>query len=118
MGSALKRLLASPNIASKEWVYRQYDYIVRTNTVLVPGSDAAVIRIKGSRKGLALTVDGNGRYCYLDPYIGGVLAVSEAARNLACVGAKTTGIERLPQLRKSGTTRCDVAIHTDYPGNA
>ncbi len=92
VGSALKRLLASPNIASKEWVYRQYDYFVRTNTVLAPGSDAAVIRIKGSRKGLALTVDGNGRYCYLDPYIGGVLAVSEAARNLACVGARPLGL--------------------------
>ncbi len=91
-GSVLKRLLASPNIASKEWVYQQYDYFVRTNTVLAPGSDAAVIRVKGTRKGLALTVDGNGRYCYLDPYIGGVLAVSEAARNLACVGAKPLGL--------------------------
>lgn len=92
-GSAtLKRLLESPNIASKEWVYRQYDHFVQANTVVAPGADAAVIRVKGSKKGLALTVDGNGRYCYLDPYIGGVLAVAEASRNLACVGARPLGL--------------------------
>jgi phosphoribosylformylglycinamidine synthase len=83
LSAALKQLLASPNIASKEWIYRQYDHFVRTNTVVAPGADAAVIRIKGTKKGLALTVDGNSRYCYLDPYVGGVLAVVEAARNLA-----------------------------------
>lgn len=91
-GEDLKRLLASPNIASKEWVYRQYDQFVRSNTVVAPGADAAVIRIKGTPKGIALAVDGNGRYCYLDPYVGGILAVVEAARNLACVGARPLGL--------------------------
>ena len=89
--AALKSMLASPNIASKEWVYRQYDYYVRSNTVIAPGADAAVLRIKGSKKGLALTVDGNSRYCYLDPYVGGVLAVAEGARNLACVAPGQSG---------------------------
>jgi len=92
LGAALKRLLDSPNLASKEWVYRQYDHFVLSNTVLAPGSDAAVIRIKESKKGLALTVDGNSRYCYLDPYVGGLLAVAEASRNLACVGARPLGL--------------------------
>ena len=92
LGSALKLLIGSPNIASKEWIYRQYDHFVRSNTVIAPGADAAVIRIKGTEKGLALTVDGNSRYCYLDPYVGGVLAVAEAARNLACVGARPLGL--------------------------
>ena len=92
LGAALKRLLDSPNLASKEWVYRQYDHFVRSNTVLAPGSDAAVIRIKETKKGLALTVDGNSRYCYLDPYVGGLLAVAEATRNLACVGARPLGV--------------------------
>jgi len=92
LGASLKLLLDSPNIASKEWVYRQYDHFVRSNTVVAPGADAAVIRIKGSEKGLALTVDGNGRYCFLDPYVGGILAVAEAARNLACVGATPLGL--------------------------
>jgi phosphoribosylformylglycinamidine synthase len=90
--ATLKQLLASPNLASKEWIYRQYDQFVRTNTVVGPGADAAVIRIKGTTKGLALTVDGNSRYCYLDPYVGGVVAVAEAARNLACVGARPIGL--------------------------
>jgi phosphoribosylformylglycinamidine synthase len=90
--TVIKQMLASPNIASKEWIYRQYDQYVRTNTVLGPGADAAVIRLKGTTKGLALTVDGNSRYCYLDPYIGGVVAVAEAARNLACVGARPIGL--------------------------
>jgi len=92
LGAALKQLLASPNLASREWIYRQYDQYVRTNTVVGPGADAAVIRIKGTAKGLALTVDGNSRYCYLDPYVGGVVAVAEAARNLACVGARPIGL--------------------------
>ena len=84
----LLKLLSSPNIASKEWVYRQYDHQVGINTVIPPGADAAVLRIKGTRKGIALTADGNGRYCFLDPYLGGAAAVAEAARNLACVGAE------------------------------
>jgi len=92
LGATLKTMLGSPNIASKEWVYRQYDYYVRSNTVVAPGADAAVIRVKGTEKGLALTVDGNSRYCFLDPYVGGVLAVAEAARNLACVGARPLGL--------------------------
>ncbi|MBI2987798.1 MAG: phosphoribosylformylglycinamidine synthase subunit PurL [Deltaproteobacteria bacterium] len=92
LGATLKLLLESPNVASKEWVFRQYDHFVRSNTVVAPGADAAVIRIKGTDKALALTVDGNGRYCYLDPYVGGILAVAEAARNLACVGARPLGL--------------------------
>lgn len=91
-GETLLKLLAAPNIASKEWVYRQYDYMVRTDTVAGPGGDAAVLRVKGTRKGLALTVDGNGRYCYLDPETGGAIAVAEAARNLSCVGALPLGL--------------------------
>ncbi len=84
----LLKLLASPNIASKEWVYRQYDHQVQTNTVAAPGADAAVLRVKGAKKGLALSTDGNGRLCYLDPYIGGMIAVAEACRNVSCAGAE------------------------------
>ncbi len=90
--SILLRLLASPNIASKEWIYRQYDHQVQINTAVPPGSDAAVLRIKGTKKAIALTADGNGRYCYLDPYTGGIIAVAEAARNLACAGAEPLAI--------------------------
>ncbi|MBI4466822.1 MAG: phosphoribosylformylglycinamidine synthase subunit PurL [Acidobacteria bacterium] len=83
------RLLASPTLASKRWIFQQYDHTVRTNTVLGPGQgDAAVLRLKGTRIGLALTVDGNGRYCSLNPRRGAQLAVAEAARNLVCVGAR------------------------------
>jgi len=88
----LRRLLGSPNLASKEWVYRQYDHFVRGNSVLEPGSDAAVVRIKGTQKAIAMTVDCNSRYCYLDPRRGGMIAVAEAARNLACVGAVPLGL--------------------------
>ena len=84
----LLQLLASPNIASKEWVYRQYDHQVQTNTVQAPGGDAAVLRIKGTSKGIALAADGNGRLCYLDPFVGGMIAVAEACRNVSCVGAE------------------------------
>jgi phosphoribosylformylglycinamidine synthase II len=90
--SVLLRLLASPNIASKECVYRQYDYQAMGNTVVPPGSDAAVLRIKGTEKGISLTVDGNGRYCYVDPFLGGVIAVAEAARNLVCSGAEPVAV--------------------------
>ena len=83
----LLKLLASPNVASKETVYRQYDNQVQTNTVVGPGSDAAVLRIKGGNKGIALCIDGNGRYCYLDPYQGGQIVVAEVCRNLSCSGA-------------------------------
>lgn len=90
--SILLGLLSSPNIASKEMVWEQYDHMVRTNTVVRPGADAAVIRIKGTKKALALSVDCNSRYCYLDPYRGAMLAVAEAARNVACTGARPLAI--------------------------
>jgi phosphoribosylformylglycinamidine synthase subunit PurL len=90
--AVLLQLLGSPNLCSKRWVYRQYDSLVRGHTVVGPGSDAAVLRIKGSRKGLAITVDCNSRYCLLDPYVGAVIAVSEAARNLVVSGARPVGI--------------------------
>ena len=88
---ALLALLASPAIASKRWVYRQYDHMVRTNTLLPAGMGAGVVRIKGTRRALACSVDGNGRYCYLEPYRGAMLAVAEAARNVACAGAAPIG---------------------------
>ncbi|EEG77410.1 phosphoribosylformylglycinamidine synthase subunit PurL [Dethiobacter alkaliphilus] len=89
---ALLKLLASPNIASKEWVWRQYDYMVRTSTVVLPGSDAAVLRIRGTEKGLAMTTDCNSRYVYLDPYTGGKIAVAEAARNVVCSGGEPLAV--------------------------
>ncbi|WP_333871652.1 phosphoribosylformylglycinamidine synthase subunit PurL, partial [Desulforamulus putei] len=88
----LLKLLASPNIASKEYAYKQYDYMVGLNTVVTPGSDAAVLRVKGTRKGIAMTTDCNGRYCYLDPKTGAAIAVAEAARNLVCSGAKPLAV--------------------------
>ena len=90
--AVLLALLQSPTIASKRWVYQQYDHMVRTNTLVRPGSDAAVIRIKGTNKALAITTDGNGRYCLLNPYVGGGIAVAEAARNLICSGAEPIGL--------------------------
>ena len=84
----LLKLLSSPNIASKEAVYRQYDYQVQTNTVVGPSSDAAVLRLRGTNKAIALSIDGNGRYCYLDPYRGGQIVVAEVCRNLSCSGAE------------------------------
>ena len=90
--ATLLGLLAQPTIASKEWVYDQYDYMVRTNTVVAPGSDAAVVRIRGTNKALALTTDCNSRYLYLDPEVGGKIAVAEAARNVVCSGAKPLAI--------------------------
>jgi len=91
-GATLLRLLSLPTIAAKRWVYRQYDHHVLTNTVAGPGGDAAVMRIRGTKKGIALCTDGNGRYCYLDPYAGGAIAVAEAARNVVCVGAQPVAI--------------------------
>ena len=88
---AFLRLLASPVIANKRWVFRQYDHMVRTNTLVLPGMGAGVVRIKGSSTALAMSVDGNGRYCYLDPYRGAVLAVAEASRNVACAGGEPIG---------------------------
>jgi phosphoribosylformylglycinamidine synthase subunit PurL len=84
-----RALLAAPSIASKRWIWEQYDYMVRTNTLEPPGTaDAAVVRIKGTKQALALSTDGNGRWCRLDPFVGAQLAVAEAARNVACAGAK------------------------------
>jgi phosphoribosylformylglycinamidine synthase len=85
-------LLASGNIASKNWVYRQYDHMVRTNTAILPGADAAVVRIKETRRALAMTLDGNGRYCAANPREGAKLIVAEAARNVVCVGARPIAI--------------------------
>jgi phosphoribosylformylglycinamidine synthase len=84
----LLTLLASPEIASKRAVWRQYDHQVGTNTVIGPGGDAAVIRVKGTAKAIAVSTDGNAAYTYLDPYTGGAIAVAEAARNVACTGAR------------------------------
>jgi phosphoribosylformylglycinamidine synthase len=90
--AALLKLLSSPNLASKEWVYRQYDHMVRTNTVVLPGADAAVVRIKETRRALAIALDGNGRYCAANPRAGAKLMVAEAARNVVCVGAQPIAI--------------------------
>jgi phosphoribosylformylglycinamidine synthase len=88
----LERLLSAPTIASKAWAYRQYDSTVRTNTVVGPGGDAAVLRVRGTTKGVAVKTDCNGRYVHLDPRVGGRIAVAEAARNVACVGARPMAI--------------------------
>ena len=88
---ALLELLGSPTVASKEWIYRQYDYMVRTNTVAPAGAGAGVVRVKGTARGLAMSVDGNGRFAFLDPRQGARLAVAEAARNVACAGALPIG---------------------------
>ncbi|OES45314.1 phosphoribosylformylglycinamidine synthase subunit PurL [Domibacillus iocasae] len=88
----LVNLLKQPTVASKEWVYDQYDYQVRTNTVVAPGSDAAVIRLRGTNKALAMTTDCNARYIYLDPKTGGKIAVAEAARNIVASGARPLAI--------------------------
>ncbi|MGO4889717.1 phosphoribosylformylglycinamidine synthase subunit PurL [Anaerobacillus sp. MEB173] len=88
----LLKLLAQPTIASKEWVYDQYDYMVRTSTAVAPGSDAAVVRVRGTRKALAMTTDCNSRYLYLDPEVGGKIAIAEAARNIVCSGGEPLGV--------------------------
>ncbi len=89
---AFTKLLACPNIASKEWVYEQYDHMVRLNTLVLPGSDAAVLRIKDTDKAVAISVDCNSRFCYLDPYEGAAIAVAESCRNLSCSGATPIGL--------------------------
>ncbi|HEV7744551.1 MAG TPA: phosphoribosylformylglycinamidine synthase subunit PurL [Pyrinomonadaceae bacterium] len=89
---SLLKLLASPNLSSKQFVYRQYDHMVRTNTVILPGADAAVVRIKETRRALAMSLDGNGRYCAADPREGAKLIVAEAARNVVCVGARPLAV--------------------------
>lgn len=92
VSDTLMNLLKQPTIASKEWVYDQYDYMVRTNTIVAPGSDAALVRIRGTEKALAMTTDCNSRYIYLDPETGGKIAVAEAARNVVCSGAEPLAI--------------------------
>ena len=93
LNDTLLSLLSSPNIASKRWAFEQYDHMVQTNTVVAPGAgDAAVLRIKGISEGIAVTADCNSRYCYLDPFVGAQIAVAEASRNLACVGADPAAV--------------------------
>jgi phosphoribosylformylglycinamidine synthase II len=89
--AAFRALLASPVIASKRWAYRQYDHSVGTNTIAQPGMSAGIARVKGTRRGLAVSVDCNSRFCYLDPYRGAMLAVAESARNVACAGGEPIG---------------------------
>ncbi|MDO8643619.1 MAG: phosphoribosylformylglycinamidine synthase subunit PurL, partial [bacterium] len=92
LNKVLETLMGQPGIASKQWVYRQYDHMVGTDTVILPGSDAAVLRIKGTQKGIAMTTDVNSTLCYLDPYQGAMMAVAEAARNIVCSGAKPLAV--------------------------
>jgi phosphoribosylformylglycinamidine synthase len=89
--AALLKLVSSPSVASKHWAYRQYDHMVQTNTMSLPGLGGGVVRIKGTDRALAMSLDGNGRYCYLDPRLGAALAVAEASRNVACTGARPLG---------------------------
>jgi phosphoribosylformylglycinamidine synthase II len=142
-GWTLLQLLASPTIASKTWVYRQYDSTVRTNTVIGPGGDAAVLRVRGTTKALSVKTDCNGRFCYLDPRMGALIAVAEAARNVACTGARPLAItnnlnfgnpkrpEVYYQLREAvagmkeacealGTpvTGGNVSLYNEHPGGA
>jgi len=92
LNETLKAVLSQPTVASKEWVYQQYDHIVRANTAVKPGSDAAVVMVRGTRKALAMSTDCNGRYVYLDPKVGGAIAVAESARNVVCSGAEPLAI--------------------------
>jgi phosphoribosylformylglycinamidine synthase len=92
LGDALLDMVASPNICSRRWVWEQYDHMIRLNSIEIPGGDAGVIRLKETKSALALSVDCNGRYCYLDPYRGAQIALAESARNVACAGAKPLAI--------------------------
>lgn len=89
---AARHILALPTVASKNWIYRQYDHMVRTNTLNYPGTATPVVRIKGTSTNLAMSVDGNARYCELDPYIGAQIAVAEAARNVVCAGGRPVAV--------------------------
>ncbi|MER2122253.1 MAG: phosphoribosylformylglycinamidine synthase subunit PurL, partial [Solibacillus sp.] len=123
----LTALLKAPTIASKEWVYDQYDYQVRTNTVVAPGSDAAILRVRGTNKGLAMTTDCNARYIYLDPTTGGKIAVAEAARNIVCSGGQPLAItdclnfgnpekpEIFWQIQKSADGIAEACLALDAP---
>ncbi|NGQ97027.1 phosphoribosylformylglycinamidine synthase subunit PurL [Brevibacillus sp. SYP-B805] len=128
--STLKEILSQPTIASKAWVYEQYDHIVRASTAVTPGSDAAVVMIRGTRKALAMSTDCNGRYVYLDPEVGGAIAVAEAARNVVCSGAEPLAItdclnfgspdkpEVFWQFEKAvdGMSKACLALHTPVIG--
>lgn len=92
MKAVLFTLMTSPNLACKRWVWEQYDHMVMTGSVVIPGSDAAVVRIKGTNKAIAISTDCNSRYCYLDPYVGAALSLAEAARNVSCSGATPLAI--------------------------
>jgi phosphoribosylformylglycinamidine synthase len=93
IGDVLLRLMASPNVGSRRQIYEQYDHTILTNTVVPPGAaDAAVLRLKGTERGIAVKIDCNSRYCYLDPALGAAHAVAEATRNVSCVGARPLGI--------------------------
>jgi len=92
LNSVFEQLIQTPELASKSWVYQQYDFMVRTSTSVRPGSDAAVVRVEGTDKALALSIDGNSRYVYLDPKTGGKIAVAEAARNVICSGGRPLAI--------------------------
>ena len=123
----LTALLKAPTVASKEWVYDQYDYQVRTSTVVAPGSDAAVLRVRGTNKGLAMTTDCNSRYIYLDPTTGGKIAVAEAARNIVCSGGQPLAItdclnfgnpekpEIFWQIQKSADGIAEACLALDAP---
>jgi phosphoribosylformylglycinamidine synthase II len=92
LGQVLERLLASPNICSKRWVYEQYDTMVRTNTAILPGADAAVVRVKETRRAISMCLDGNGKFAAINPRMGAKLIVAEAARNNVCVGARPIAV--------------------------
>lgn len=92
LNEAICKMISNPNLASKEYIYRQYDHMVRTDTVIRPGHDASLLRIKGTKKCIAVTIDSNGRYCYLNPYEGVQLVLAESYRNIVAVGAKPLAI--------------------------
>ena len=118
MNRVLAQLLESPNIASREWVYQQFDHYVRSNTVVAPGADAAVVRIKGTSKALALTVDCNGRYCHLDPHTGGHGGRGRGGPEPCLCRRHAAGAHGLPELRQPRAGRRDVAVLSGDPGHA
>ena len=98
LGAELLALLGTPTIADKSWVWHQYDHQLFLNTVVGPGGDAAVLRLKGTSRALALATDGKGRFCRLDPRLGGRLVVLEAARNVSCAGARARALVNKPEI--------------------
>ncbi len=127
LNAVLLKILDSPTVASKQWVYEQYDHMVRTNTTVLPGSDASVVRVKGTDKSIAISLDCNSTYCYLDPYEGGKIVVAESARNVVCSGARPLSItnclnfgnphnpEIFWQLKKSIEGMRDACLAFDTP---